>query len=599
MSEEYSTVNLSGKAFLGLCAAISAAVLAVGIPANLIAGVIGAEVGITILFLFVFGSIRYRLDKNALTYGMAMIIIASFWSFWWPNSHLNQTRDFGGFIGHYFLSLHGLDQLFHADTMLFILGLTLFVCVIAQTRILETVSFKVLRGTSGNVLTTIAILTGIVSFASGILDGVSMIGLLIRTMVIILFLAKIKDDAVIYSVIVSTIITTVCGMWLAYGEPPNLIMKANLHPHLDNMFFLRYCLPVAIGSYFIVYFNFRKRLKGHKVEIYNLDVLDLHTDDVRFLQAQRHGEVLTPIEFAESHSDQIGEKTEAVVKRLHQGEPLGAALVHEGVSENARRSLMGKYVTEELAVPLDQHYTHIYVNKGIGSDTTLKEVRSALQAVSAPRLNSQKIGALSFIPFIGFLIWHALDHNVPLFLASFAGFGVAFLGIAKHAKMRGLALHEAKVEYMEYIFLFPLFLSITLLQKTGFFETIAGLVHTGIDRMGAAHMAYIQFTGAAFLSAILDNNVVADFASRALHNLDIAVLHLFSMAQIAGYAVGGCWTHIGSAQSVVAYAFIQKEVDEHYTPFQWMKAMTPIILQIFLLMTLVVYGEAALTSWLH
>ena len=39
-------------------------------------------------------------------------------------------------------------------------------------------------------------------------------------------------------------------------------------------------------------------------------------------------------------------------------------------------------------------------------------------------------------------------------------------------------------------------------------------------------------------------------------------MHLFAMAQIAGYALGGCWTHIGCAQSVVAYAFIQRDVDE-------------------------------------
>ena len=48
---------------------------------------------------------------------------------------------------------------------------------------------------------------------------------------------------------------------------------------------------------------------------------------------------------------------------------------------------------------------------------------------------------------------------------------------------------------------------------------------------------------------------MADFASRGLHGLDITVLRFFAMAQIAGYALGGCWTHIGCAQSVVAYAF--------------------------------------------
>ena len=43
-----------------------------------------------------------------------------------------------------------------------------------------------------------------------------------------------------------------------------------------------------------------------------------------------------------------------------------------------------------------------------------------------------------------------------------------------------------------------------------------------------------------FLSAILDNNIVADFASHGLHNLETATLHLFATAQIAGYALGGC-----------------------------------------------------------
>ena len=76
--------------------------------------------------------------------------------------------------------------------------------------------------------------------------------------------------------------------------------------------------------------------------------------------------------------------------------------------------------------------------------------------------------------------------------------------------------------------------------------------------------------------------------------METGILYLFSMAQIAGYALGGCWTHIGSAQSVVAYAFIRKEVDEHFTPFQWIKAVTPTILEILIFITLVVYGEGLL-----
>ena len=39
------------------------------------------------------------------------------------------------------LSFRGLDDLIHVDTMLFILGLTYFVSVIAQTRLLEGIAF--------------------------------------------------------------------------------------------------------------------------------------------------------------------------------------------------------------------------------------------------------------------------------------------------------------------------------------------------------------------------------------------------------------------------------------------------------------------------
>jgi len=197
------------------------------------------------------------------------------------------------------------------------------------------------------------------------------------------------------------------------------------------------------------------------------------------------------------------------------------------------------------------------------------------------------------------LIVHALNHEVPLFLASTAGFVVAFGGIMALPKMRRLALREAWHEYREYLFLIPLFLSITLLQKTGFFDQISQLIHAGIERWGAAHVAYGQFWFATLLSALLDNNVVADFMGRALLGLEIPLIHLFAMAQIAGYALGGCWTHIGSAQAVVAFAFIQREVDHRYTPFQWIKAMTPVILEIALWMTVVVYAEGLLLTWLE
>lgn len=601
MSEEIprkDIVHFSSAKYLMGCALAAAVVYFIGRINPFPAWLVAVEVFVAVIALFIFGSIRYRLDKNALTYGAVLIIIATFWESWWRESSLRAAFGFDGvsalfgFFKHHFLSLHGLDELVHADTMLFILGLTFFVAVIAQTRILETISFSILSKFKGNVVPTVALLSAIVSFSSGILDGVSMIGLMIRTLVIILFLARIKDNAVVYAVVVSTVVTTVCGMWLAYGEPPNLIMKSNLSPHLNDAFFLRYCLPVAIGAYFIVLWNIKRRLHGQKVNITKLDVLDLNTADVRFIQAQRHGKVLTPTEFAEEHRDQLAEHYEPLIRRLHHGETLGDALVSENIPQDVRRYLLGKYVSEDLADALDHHYSVVMKDSARNNDDSMRKISSALASVRRLRVRTQWVGAISFIPFIGLLAWHAIDHDVPLFLASFTGFIVAFIGIMAIPNMRNLALREARHEYAEYLFLFPLFFSITLLQKTGFFQQLADLLHYGVEKLGPPHMAFLQFLGTGLLSAMLDNNVVADFAGRAIHGLELGILHLFAMAQIAGYAVGGCWTHIGSAQSVVAYSFIRNEVDEHFTPFQWIKAMTPIVFEIAIWVTIVVYGEA-------
>ena len=189
------------------------------------------------------------------------------------------------------LSFRGLDDLIHADTMLFILGLTFFVSVIAQTRLLEGITFVLLRRNRGLILPTVISVTAVVAFASGILDGVSMIGLTIRTLVIIMMLAAAPAAAVRYAVMVCTAVTTICGIWLAYGEPPNLIMKANLYPHLGNAFFLLYCAPAAIAAYLVVAWQLRGKLRGQRVNLEDMDVIDANAADVRFLQASRHGEV--------------------------------------------------------------------------------------------------------------------------------------------------------------------------------------------------------------------------------------------------------------------------------------------------------------------
>jgi hypothetical protein len=442
--------------------------------------------------------------------------------------------------------------------------------------------------------------TGVVAITSGVLGGVSMIGLTIRTFVIILMLGAAPTNSVRYAVMVCTAVTTICGVWTAYGEPPNLIMKANLYPSLDNAFFLYYGLPVAVASFAAIAWQLRRRLGGLHVDLDNLDVLDANAEDVRFLQAARHGEVMTPAELIEGHRESLGADTaDRVMKRLAGGESLGIALIRADVPELTRKILLGHYVTDELADGLDRHY--IYAQEGLDEQAFMAElaVDESLAAIAYDRRWAQRVAAFALIPFFALLIVHGFFNRVPLFLASFAGFLAALPGIVTLPRIRGLAFREARLEYAEYYFLFPLFLSITLLTSGGFFDVMQSLVVRGIEVLGHSHVAFAQFAGSTILSAILDNNIVADFASRGLHGLSLDVMKFFAMAQIAGYALGGCWTHIGCAQSVVAYAFIQRDVDEHYTPVRWIAEMTPVILQTTVLMAVIIYLEGALLRHLQ
>jgi len=589
---------LPGRWFLAACAVVAAVVLLAGRSSALPLWLLAAEVLATILGLFAFGSFRYQIHKNALTYGMLLVILATFCGLSTSTWHVEIAQQGrGAWIARHLLSFHGLDDLIHADTMLFILGLTLMVAVIAQTRLLEGLTFLLLRRFDGFILPTVIAVTAVVAVVSGVLGGVSMIGLTIRTLVIILMLAAAPVSAVRYAVMVCTAVTTICGVWFAYGEPPNLIMKANLSPFLTNLFFLVYCGPIGVASYLVVAGQLRKRLGAQRVKLDEMDVIDANVEDVRFLQASRHGQVLFPLELVVDFAGEFSGRSDAVVERLRRGEPLGLAMVHEDVEVGARRLVLGHYVTDELADGLDRHYLYVAAGDDEAAFMAEQAVDDVLASMAQSRKRAQKIAMLSLVPFIALLVVHGVWEQVPLSVASFAGFAAALSAIWRIPKMRSLAMREAFLEYAEYYFLFPLFVSITLLTSAGFFDDMQSLIHAGIETLGQAHVAFAQFLGATFLSAILDNNIVADFASRGLHGLDVRVLQFFAMAQISGYALGGCWTHIGCAQSVVAYAFIQRDVDAHYTPVQWMKEMTPVIVQILVMMGVIIYAVNTLLLW--
>lgn len=595
-------VVVSSRWYLSICflIAILTAFVTRTMPAN--PSILAIEVFATVVGLFIFGSTRYRIDKNVLTYGALPIILITFFSIWWPRSPLRKETAIEG-IGalwkpfrHHLLTLDGLEKLIHADTMLFILGLTFFVAVISQTRLLEEISMKILRIFEGQVLSTVLVIGGLVSFASGILDGVSMIGLTIRVLVIILVMAKMDKRGIEFIIMVSVVLTTVCGMWLAYGEPPNLIMKSNLN--LSDAFFLKYAMPMAVVTFLIVAKFMQGRLSGKVISLEDLDVLETNIADVRFLQAARKGATKEIEKMLKEYAGQFGEKAARVETLYHEGHHPISAMIRAEVDPETVRKFVIDFLGEEFVDPAISYYRH---RKEDALPTEREQelidagiIERLLETTRLQRQASQFWGKLAFLPFIALLFWHARNHDVPLFLSSFAGFAVAVVGIASHRKVRRLAFHEAAHEYREYLFLFPLFLSIAMLTTVGFFGLLrTGILH-GVEMLGEAHVAVLQFLGTGLLSAILDNNVVADFASRAID--EMPQMFLFSAAQIAGYATGGSLTHIGSAQSVVAFAYILRYIDPHFTPAGWIQAMWKMVLVIALALTAMIYSLAYFAS---
>src|SRR6059058_2894560 len=161
-SDAPSVVMLPGRAFVLACAVLSCLILFFGHTTALPVGLLAAEVLATILGLFLFGSFRYQIHKNALTYGMLLVIVATFYALPTSGWHLEVAeRGWTSWARGHVLSFRGLDELIHADTMLFILGLTFFVSVVAQSRMLEGMTLALLRRNGGAILPTVIAVTAV------------------------------------------------------------------------------------------------------------------------------------------------------------------------------------------------------------------------------------------------------------------------------------------------------------------------------------------------------------------------------------------------------------------------------------------------------
>ena len=261
--------------------------------------------------------------------------------------------------------------------------------------------------------------------------------------------------------------------------------------------------------------------------------------------------------------------------------------------------LLGHFVSDDLADGLDRHYLHEAAGNYEAAFMAEQTVEEVLGAMAPARRRAQMIGAFALVPFVV----HADRARRQPRRAAVSGVVRRISGGAARASGRSrrcarLALREARHEYAEYYFLFPLFLSITLLTSAGFFDALQGAhPFRASTRSAMSHVAFAQFLGIHGSCRPSSTTTSWPTSRHAACTASTSTCcTCFAMAQIAGYALGGCWTHIGCAQSVVAFAFIQRDVDAHYTPIQWIKEMTPVIIQILVLMAVFIYAEGALLN---
>src|SRR5215213_5583127 len=73
-----AVIMLPGSTFMAASVVVALAVAVAGRFITMPLWLLAAEVLVTILGLFLFGSFTYQIHKNALTYGMLLIIVATF-----------------------------------------------------------------------------------------------------------------------------------------------------------------------------------------------------------------------------------------------------------------------------------------------------------------------------------------------------------------------------------------------------------------------------------------------------------------------------------------------------------------------------------------
>ena len=192
---------------------------------------------------------------------------------------------------------------------------------------------------------------------------------------------------------------------------------------------------------------------------------------------------------------------------------------------------------------------------------------------------AQKIGALALVPFVAMLVVHGFNHEMPLFLASFAGFAAALLGNRPHPEdaRAGAARSPAGVRRV--------LLSVSAVSvdhaadQRGLLRPDAGAGPSGIETLGR-RMSRSRNSSAARFSRRFSTTTSSPTSRRAactIWNLRPCISSRWRRSPATRWAAAG---RTSAARNRSWRTPSSSATWTHTTrPVQWIKEMTPVIVE--------------------
>ena len=205
------------------------------------------------------------------------------------------------------------------------------------------------------------------------------------------------------------------------------------------------------------------------------------------------------------------------------------------------------------------------------------------------------IGALALVPFIALLILHGVDHDVPLFLASFAGFAVALARHRQHSEDAGAGAARGP----------PRIRGVLLPVSAVSVDHAADAGRVLRPDGGAdSQRRRIAWPRPGRVGPVLRRHVpLGDSRQQHRRRLRVprarqtsicrcSICSRWRRSRVTRWAAAGR-TSDRRSRSSRTRSFSATSTPR-FTPVQWIRQMTPIILEMFALITVVI----AIESWL-